>query len=69
MSMQILMLVCSIISLIMSIFAISLSLWSIIEHRAMKNSTHRIEWRPIQDPYENKESDLEEFGEDPIKDL
>jgi hypothetical protein len=59
----------SIISIIVSFFAIGLSLWSIIEHRAMKNSTHRIEWRPVQDPYENKEEDLEAFADDGINAL
>ena len=67
--MQVLILSFSIISIIMSCFAIGLSLWSIIEHRAMKNSTHKIEWRPIQDPYENNTEDLETFADDGIDKL
>ena len=53
----------------MSIFALSLSFWSIIEHRAMKNSTHKLEWVPVKDPYSNSEDDLDEFSKDPIEEL
>lgn len=67
--MQILILTCTIISVIMSIFALSLSFWSIIEHRAMKNSTHKLEWVPVKDPYSNSEDDLDEFSKDPIEEL
>ena len=67
--MQVLILSFSIISVIVSCFAIGLSLWSIVEHRAMKNSTHKIEWRPVQDPYQNKEEDLEDFADDGINSL
>lgn len=62
--MQVLILSISIISIIMSCFAIGLSLWSIIEHRAMKNSTHRLEWVPVKNPYDNKTEDLEDFVDD-----
>ena len=67
--MQTLMLVCSIISLIISLFAISLSLIAVIKVEALNKSTHRIEWMPVKDPYQNKQEDIEEFGEDPIADL
>lgn len=67
--MQILILTCTIISSILSIFAIALSLWSIVEHRAMKNSTHRLEWVPVKNPYNNNEEDMEDFNKDPIEDL
>lgn len=67
--MQTLMLVCSIISLIVSLFAISLSLISIIKVEALNKSTHRIEWLPVKDPFQNKEEDLQDFAADPIQDL
>lgn len=37
---------------------------------ALKNSTHKIEWMPVKNPYENKEEDVEEaFDElnDPLE--
>lgn len=64
--MQVLILSCTIISIIISIFAISLSLIAIIKVEALNKSTHKIEWLPIKNPYENKEEDLEEFGADPM---
>lgn len=67
--MQILILTCTIISVIICLFAISLSLWAIIEVKSLKNSTHKIEWLPVKDPFQNKEEDLEEFSDDGVQDL
>jgi len=67
--METLILVCTIISTIMSIFALALGGFSVIMVVGLRNSTHRIEWKPIQDPFLNEEEDVEEFEEDPIKDL
>lgn len=64
-----LILICSIISGIISLFAIGLSLIAIIDVKALQKSTHKIQWVPIDDPYKNKEEDVEEvFDElnDPI---
>jgi hypothetical protein len=35
----------------------------------MKNSTHKIEWRAVEDPYKNNVDDLEEFGASGVEDL
>lgn len=67
--MQVLILSFSIISGIMSFFAIALSLNAIIEVRALKNSTHKIEWMPVKNPYENSQEDVEEFEADPTEGL
>jgi len=64
--MQVLMLICSIVSLIMSVIALIVGCISISIFVGLKNSTHKIEWRPIEDPYKNSEEDIEEFNEDPI---
>jgi len=66
---EVLILSCSIISGIISLFAIALSLTAIINVKALQNSTHKIQWVPIKEPFENKDEDLEEvFDElnDPI---
>ena len=67
--MQILMTVCSIISVIMSVIAIILGCISVSMIVGLKNSTHKIEWMPIKDPYKNAEEDVEEFNENPIEEL
>lgn len=58
--MEALILICSIISGIISLFAIGLSLNAIITVKALQASTHKIQWMPIDDPYKNKEEDIEE---------
>lgn len=58
--MEVLILSCTIISGIISLFAIGLSLTAIINVKALQNSTHKIQWMPIEDPFKNKEEDLEE---------
>ncbi len=65
--MEVLILSSTIISGIISFFAISLSLWAIIEVKALKNSTHKIEWKAIEDPFKNSAEDVEEFNEDPLE--
>lgn len=67
--MQVLILTFSIISGIVSLFAIALSLTAIIDVRALRNSTHKIEWLPVKNPYENTQEDMEEFGADPTEGL
>lgn len=62
-------LIFSIISIIMSIFALALGAYAAIIVVGLRNSTHRIEWRPVESPFTNSEEDVEEFHEDPIKDL
>lgn len=65
--MEVLILTCTIISGLISLFAIALSLTAIIKVEALKNSTHKIEWLPVKNPYENKEEDVEEFESDPME--
>jgi len=67
--MEVLILTCTIISGLISLFAIALSLNAIIEVKALKNSTHKIEWMPIQEPFKNKEEDVEDFEADPLEGL
>ena len=67
--MEVLILTCTIISGLISLFAIALSLTAIIEVKALKNSTHRVEWLPVKNPYENKEEDVEDFEADPTEGL
>ena len=67
--MEVLILTCSIISGVFSLFAIGLSLTAIIEVKALKNSTHKIEWLPLKTPYENSQEDIEEFEADPTEGL
>lgn len=67
--MEVLILTFSIISVLISLFAIALSLNAIIEVKALKNSTHKIEWLPIKTPYENSQEDIEDFEADPMEGL
>ena len=67
--MEVLILTCTIISGLVSLFAIALSLNAIIEVKALKNSTHKIEWIPVKDPYKNDKEDVEEFETDPTEGL
>ena len=62
--MEVLILSCSIISGIVSLFAIGLSLTAIINVKALQQSTHKIQWMPIEDPYKNQVEDIEEAFED-----
>ena len=59
--------ICSIVSVIMSCFALSMAFKASCLVIGLKNSTHKIEWRPIEDPFKNLEEDVEEFNEDPLK--
>ena len=65
--METLILVCTIISTIMSIFALALGGFSVIMVVGLKNSTHRIEWRPVDDPFKNDPEDIEDFEKDPTE--
>ena len=65
--METLILTFSIVSLIISIFALALGTYAAVIVVGLRNSTHRVEWMPIKDPYVNKEEDVEEFDEDPLK--
>lgn len=67
--MQVLTMICSIISVIVSCFAIILGAYAAIVVVGMRNSTHKIEWRPIESPFENKAEDIEDFEEDILKGL
>lgn len=67
--MQVLILTFSIISILISLFAIALGLNAIIDVRALKNSTHKIEWLPVKEPFQNKEEDVEDFESDPTEGL
>ena len=67
--MEILILTCTIISVIMSIFSLALGAYAAIIVIGLRNSTHKIEWRPIQDPFKNSEEDVEDFEEDPLRGL
>ena len=67
--MQTLILTCTIISSVFSILALMLGGFSVIMVVGLRNSTHRIEWKPIQDPFKNDPEDVEDFEEDPLKGL
>ncbi len=67
--MEVLILTFTIISILISLTAITLSLSAIIEVKALKNSTHKIEWVPVPNPFENKQEDVEDFEADPTEGL
>jgi len=59
-----LMMICtiiSIISFIFSMFALALGTYAAVIVIALRNSTHKIEWRPIEDPFKNTEEDEEDL--------
>lgn len=57
--MEILILVCSIISIIFSIGAIALSLYVVVQLEAMKKSTHKLEYVPVKMPEFTDKQDRE----------
>ena len=48
--MEILILVCSILSILISIPAIAIAVYTLIELKAFKKSTHRVEYMPVPVP-------------------
>lgn len=48
--MEVLILICSILSLLVGLPALVVSLYTLIELKAMKKSTHKIEYMPIPMP-------------------
>ena len=64
--MEILTLVCSIVSFIISIISLIMGIISFVELRSFMKSTHRVEYVPL-DPKAgsaevNRDTELEEFG-------
>jgi len=58
--MEILILICSILSILISLPAIVLAVYTLIEIKAFQRSTHKVEFMPIPNP---KASDNREFLE------
>lgn len=57
--METLILVCSILSVILSVGAFGLALEAVIEQRAMKKSTHKLEYVPVTVPEFTQKQDRE----------
>lgn len=70
--MEILIIVCSILAILISLPAIAIAVYTLIELKAFKKSTHKIEYMPIPEPdlspRKNKEF-LEGFGPDTGEDF
>lgn len=63
--MEVLILICSIMAILISLPALCLSVYTLIELKAMKKSTHKIEYMPVPvaDPKLEREF-KETFNED-----
>lgn len=68
--MEILTVVCSVMAILISLPAIAISAYTLVEIKAFQRSTHKVEFMPIPNPKpsENREF-LEGFGADTGEDF
>ena len=69
---SILLALASLLGFTLSLFALACGLWAIIEVKALQRSTHKIEWRPMGAPEDDKanqnvdNTEVDAFGDDDL---
>ena len=64
-----LLFVFSVIAVILSLLAIGLSGWALIECLASKRSTHQIQWQPVPDSDSMNEKELNAYFKKEMEDI